>query len=277
MSALGVGIISFDRPAYLRRTLAALEAQTAVGDAQYWLFQDGAVNHYSGRVHGKDEDVAACVRLFDNAKLPDKHITAWDRNVGVAINSLEALDTLSAAFERVILLEDDVVLSPHWFRLARILFDDLEAHPGVFSITPGFRAEGRDPAEVRIGWRHMWAECFLAARWREIRPFYIEDFWPHVAECDYFDRDIEAIDALYARRGVHGGPDGLAWSQDGGRQLAMLRAGLVRAFLPLNRAVGIGREGIHFTPALFHQRGYDNPGPFIHPGDATCEGFTWPA
>ena len=277
MGPLGVGIISFDRPAYLRRTLAALEAQTAVGDTQFWLFQDGAVNRYSGKLHGTEEGVAESIKVFGRARLPHKDTRIWPDNVGVAHNSLLALDTLAERYERVILLEDDVVLSPHWLRLARILFDDLEAHPGVFSVTPAFRTEGRDPSEVRYGWRHMWAECFMAERWREIRPFYLEDFWPHVAECDYFLRDTDAIEVVYNRRGVKGGPDGLAWSQDGGRQLAMIRAGLARAFLPVNRAIGIGREGIHFTPALFHERGYDNPGPFIHAGDATREAFTWPA
>jgi hypothetical protein len=130
-------------------------------------------------------------------------------------------------------------------------------------------------AAVRYGWRHMWAECFLAERWHAIRPYYIEDYWPHVAQVDYFQRDLDAINAVYAARGVHGGPDGLAWSQDGGRQLAMMRAGMRQAFLEVNRAIGIGREGIHFTPAQFTAAGFDHPGPFIHASDATREGFAW--
>ena len=277
MGSLGVGVISFNRPGYLRRVLASLEAQTQVDDAEYWLFQDGAVNRFSGVPHGKQEDVEACRALFDRARLPNKHVTHWPDNVGVAINSLEALDTLSDNYARVILLEGDAVLSPHWLRLAGLLFDDLAARPNVFSVSPNFRSEGPDADAVRIGRRHMWAECFLAERWHAIRPYYIEDYWPHVCDRDYFRRDTGAINATYATRGVTGGPGGLAWSQDGGRQLAMMRAGMQRSFLEVNRAISIGREGIHFTPALFHERGFDFPGPFIHEADATRGGFTWPA
>lgn len=277
MGPLGIGIISFNRPAYLRRVLAALEAQTERDAAEYWLFQDGAVNRFSGVPHGMQDNVDACRALFDRARLPNKHVKQWPDNVGPAINSLEALDTLSDNYARVILLEGDVVLSPHWLRLAGLLFDDLETRPDVFSVSPGFRREGPDAGRVRYGWRHMWAECFLSARWHAIRPHYIEDYWPHVCDRDYFRRDTGAINATYAARGVTGGPGGLAWSQDGGRQLAMMRAGMRRAFLEVNRAIGIGREGIHFTPELFHAGGFDNPGPFIHDGDATREGFVWQA
>jgi hypothetical protein len=81
MGSLGVGVISFNRPGYLRRVLASLEAQTQVDDAEYWLFQDGAVNRFSGVPHGKQEDVEACRALFDRARLPNKHVTHWPDNV----------------------------------------------------------------------------------------------------------------------------------------------------------------------------------------------------
>ena len=164
MGSLGVGVISFNRPGYLRRVLASLEAQTQVDDAEYWLFQDGAVNRFSGVPHGKQEDVEACRALFDRARLPNKHVTHWPDNVGVAINSLEALDTLSDNYARVILLEGDAVLSPHWLRLAGLLFDDLAERPDVFSVNPGFRSEGPDADAVRIGRR----QCGRSASWRAL-------------------------------------------------------------------------------------------------------------
>lgn len=274
---IGVGIISFNRPDYLRRCLASLEAQTEPQDVDYWLFQDGAVNKFSGNRYATDESISKSLGLFARSRLGNKWTIVQEHNVGIAINSLTALEELTAHYERVILLECDVVLSPHWFRLARLLFDDLTTRPDVFSVNPGFQTFSNDPRAVVYGWTHMWAECFLSVRWREIRGYYLEDFYPHVAECDYHARDVRAIDALYAAQGVKGGPEGLAWSQDGGRQLAMMRAGMRRAYLPVPRAVGIGREGVHFTPDLFRAEGFDRPGPFIHPIDATLEGFTWPA
>lgn len=274
---IGVGVISFARPDYLRRCLASLEAQTDLRDVDFWLFQDGAVNRWSGNRYATDEATQQCLRIFARAKLPNKWSVAHEHNVGVAVNSFEALEELTTHYERVLLLECDVVLSPHWLRLSRYLYADLAIRPEVFSISPGFLTLGNNPAEVRYGWTHMWAEAFLADRWKAIRGYYTEGFYSFVAECDYMARDVKGINALYAEHGHKGGPGGLAWSQDGGRQLAMMRAGMVRAYLPVPRAIGIGREGIHFTPDLFRSCGFDNPGPFIHDADATREVFTWPA
>jgi hypothetical protein len=274
---IGVGILSFNRPAYLRRLLASLEAQTDLIGADFWLFQDGAVNRYSGLRYAQDADIQACLKLFARSRLDCKWSVVHERNVGIAINAFEALEELAGNYERVMLLEDDVVLSPHWLRLVRLLYTDLAERPHVFSVSPGFLRSGDDEAAVVYGWPHHWCECFLSERWREIRAYYLEDYYPHVAECDYLQRDSKAIDAAYARLGVVGGPDGLARSQDGGRELAMQRAGMTRAKLVVNRAIGIGQEGLHFTPWHFHALGFDQPGPFVHPGDAAREGFVWPA
>ena len=270
---IGVGILSFNRPAYLRRLLASLEAQTNLRDVDVWLFQDGAVNRFSGIRYAIEADIRACVSLFARSALANKWSIVRETNAGIAINSFEALEELTGNYERVLLLEDDVVLSPHWLRLARLLYDDLAERPHVFSISPGFLREGDDEDAVVYRWPHMWAECFLSARWREIRGHYLEDFYPHVAECDYVHRDLNAIRAAFARRGEATNP---VLSQDSGRELAMRRAGMVRAKTAVNRAIGIGRRGLHFTPGLFRQLGFDQPGPFIHAGDATREGFVWP-
>jgi hypothetical protein len=267
---IGIGILSFDRPDYVRRLLASLEAQTVRDGYDLHLYQDGAVNAYSGETRAKQSDIEACVRAFANADLPNKWAHIRQSNVNVGINTFEAIEELTGTYERVILLEDDVVLSPYWPRLARVLFDGLAAHPDVFSFSPGFVASGDDLSAVVADWHHMWCECFTADRWQRIRPYYLEFYEQFIAGCDYLHRDEAAILDWQA---AHGGR--AIASQDGGRETAIRLTGMRRVRCEVNRALGIGQRGLHFTPALYRAGGFQRGVPFIHPSDAEREAFTW--
>jgi len=274
---IGVGIIAFDRPNYLRRLLASLEAQTDLEGVDFHLYLDGAVNPVSGVRYGKQKGIDTCARIFNMAKLPNKFIHIREANANIGIASFEATEQLAATYERVMQMEDDIVLSPHWFRLARILYDELEAHPDVYSFSPAFRRTHRKEIDaqymdtVTYGWNHMWCECFTADRWQRIRPEYME-YHELISEVDYIERFEEPIQKLYARKGMR---PGLARSQDGGREMTIRLNGMRRAALAVNRAIGIGQRGIHFTPEIFKRLGFENQAPFIFADDATREGFTW--
>ena len=274
---IGVGIVAFNRPKYLRRLLMSLEMQTDLHGCDFHLFLDGAVNQTSGVQYAYQKDIDACERLFDRARLPNKHIHKQEHNVNIGIASLEATDTLASTYERIMQLEDDVVLSPDWFRLARILYDELEERPDVYSFNPGYRRYGTyadDAANLgRIAytWNHMWCECFTAERWARIRDYYME-YHAYIVKEDYIERIDGPVREFFDGLGMR---DGLACSQDGGREMAIVRNGMRRAQCAVNRALGIGKEGIHFTPALYDEMGFAQQVPFMFKSDAAREGFEW--
>jgi len=274
---IGVGIVAFNRPKYLRRLLMSLEMQTDLHGCDFHLFLDGAVNQTSGVQYAYQKDIDACERLFDRARLPNKHIHKQEHNVNIGIASLEATDTLASTYERIMQLEDDVVLSPDWFRLARILYDELEERPDVYSFNPGFRRCGQhadDTANLgRISytWNHMWCECFTADRWARIRDYYME-YHAYIVEEDYVERLDGPMGEFFDSLGMR---EGLACSQDGGREMAIVRNGMRRAQCAVNRALGIGKEGIHFTPALYDEMGFAQQVPFMFKSDAARKGFKW--
>jgi hypothetical protein len=275
---IGVGIIAFNRPQYLRRLIASLEMQTDLSGCEFHLFLDGAVNAVSGNRYAHQKDIDACARLFERARLPNRNVHRQEHNVNIGIASLEATDTLASTYERIMQLEDDVVLSPDWFRLARVLYDELEAHPDVYSFSPGFRRVGtrsEDAANlgrITYGWHHMWCECFTADRWARIRDAYME-YHAYIAEPDYLERIDGVVREFFD--GLGGMPPDLACSQDGGREMAIRRNGMRRALCAVNRALGIGQHGIHFTPLVFKEMGFARQTPFMFAGDATREAFTW--
>src|SRR5262245_34736804 len=58
-------VLSFNRPHYLRPTLESLRDQKpAIDQRRVHLFQDGAVNLYSGKRYADDEAIQQCIAVF---------------------------------------------------------------------------------------------------------------------------------------------------------------------------------------------------------------------
>jgi len=268
---IGVAIIALDRPHYLARLIASLEQQENAGDVDYHLWQDGVTNEYSGRVVADEHNWNAARAAWDRAKLLHKYTHMHIRNLGVGLHQLGAIEWMTFKYDRVMVCEDDVVLSPHWLRLLGVLFEQFKDHPEVFGFCPGFKRLGLNTAALRYQDEHWWCEAFTADAWARARLYYA-DYIRIIESVDYINRDNDAIRALFAKRGF----EHLATSQDAGKDMAIHTAGMRRVVCELNRAMGIGKTGLHFTPALFNRLGYDNQGPLIHAGDEARERFNEP-
>lgn len=271
---LGIAIIAFDRPQYTRRLLASLEQQTDLEGVAFHFWQDGAVNAYSGRVAGDQNRIEQTRALWAKAELPCKH-THWRiQNVGIGIHQFEALEWMIQRYRQIVILEDDVVLSPFWLRLVRVLYGQMDEWPDVFSFSLGFRRRcGRGQIAANLNRlttarSHWWAECFTAANWARVRGNFLL-YYRLIQEVDYANLPREEILALYEA-------DGWDWpyvTQDAAKEWAVWRADMVRAVAVVNRAIGIGKEGMHFNPAIFKAAGMDGQMPYIFEGDAELKRF----
>lgn len=272
---IGVGIISFNRPMYLRRLLKSLEAQTEK-IAEFHLFNDGAINSISGNVYARKNDIEFCLRFFEKSRLPQKTTHAREGNVGIAIHQKEAIDFMSEQYDRIMIVEDDVILSPHWFRLARILFDEMAQHENVFSFNPGFRrmcdeSELKNSLDtVQVTDQHMWCECFTANNWKRIQA-HLKPYYDLVWDCDYRQMPREKIVELHKRRGSQQKGE----SQDVARVVAIALEGMYRVQCTANRGVSIGRQGLHFNDNFYQFLKLDKQFPYVHESDAHRRAFRW--
>jgi len=274
---IGAGIISFDRPQYLAHLLASLEAQRDAPPIEYHLFQDGAINCYSGRTVGDEEGIQEAIELFLDARLESGKVThVRADNVGIGINQFEAYELMVERYRRIVMLEDDVVLSPYWARLLPVLFEGLEAHPDVFGFSTSFRRHcAREHIEANLGrvaagTPHWWMIAFTPGRWLRIRPHYLR-YYELIEDCDYNAIPHGRIVELF--RSVGYGHQ--ASSQDGGKDMAVELAGMHRVRLTVNRGISIGREGVHFNPRVFEALGFEDQSPYVFESDATRNRFTW--
>jgi len=274
---IGVGIISFDRPHYLAQLLHSLAGQFEPPEMDFHLWQDGAVNRYSGRQVGDQGRIDEAVRLFARSGVPGfKMAHTRAENVGVGINQFEAYEWMCQYYGRIVMVEDDVILSPFWSRLLPVLFDELAHHPDTFGFTTGFRRWcGKDELErwlgqVAPGRPHWWMIGFTPQRWARIRPYFLR-YYDLIRECDYGQLPHGKVVALFEEVGhAH-----QASSQDGGKDMALHCAGMHRVRTTVNRGVSIGREGVHFNPRLFERMGFHDQEPYVHESDRTRGQFEW--
>ena len=279
-SPMHVAILSFNRPRYLREVLTSLRAQISQRD-EIVLFQDGAVNPFSGRVKAAQEDIRACVDLFASL-IPWGHVVEADRNLGIALN-YERAETYYFADRRrpyALFLEDDLVLSPNYLNTIRNLLRLAESDPRIAYVSAcgNMWASRDEQRRRRAELQHMhenWGFAMTRTAWLEERPFR-EQYLAMVADRDYSLRDNAAIFAFYAGRG---------WttrisSQDAARWIASIELGKVRVTSFACHARYIGEEGEHFRPQLYRDSGFDRtqmfdgkPADLLPPSSAEIEAW----
>jgi len=277
--SIGVAIIAHKRWLVSMRLLASLEASTSLDGFAFHLFQDGAVNIFSGARTATDEEIAHSVRVFEQSSLPRKEVHEQEGNVGIGIIQLRATDYLAKHYSRIIVIENDTAISPYFLGMAHHLFDDLENQPDTFSFNPGFRrgcslgAIKEHMTELMPAWNHWNCECFLAKNWARIRHLStFEQYHELIRNVEYPHRMNQQIRELFTRAGWRGG---LSTTQDSARNVAINEIGMKRMVLVVNRAINTGVIGMHIHPALYHKMGFDGQTPYVFESDATREDFVW--
>lgn len=276
---IGIGIIAHKRWLITMRLLASLEESKSLEGIAFHLFQDGAVNIFTGRRTALDADIARSIQVFERSSLPRKMVHEQEGNVGMALIQLRATDYLAEHYSRIMVIENDTALSPHFLGMAHHLFDDLEDQPDTYSFSPGFRrmcslgAIDRHLPELRPAWRHTNCECLLARSWARIRHLHtFEEYHELVGSAEHPVSQNQKIRELFTRAGWRGG---LSTTQDNARNVAINEIGMRRTMLTVNRAINTGVVGVHFGAQLFHNMGFNGQTPYIFESDATREEFTW--
>ena len=248
MNKLGVGIISWNRPQYFKQLIKTLEVNDC-SEVDFHLFQDGAVCKFTDKKLAETSKITESIRVFNDSKLPNKHYHIRDKNVANAIIQFEAMRTLYKHYPQFIFLENDVIVSPNFIVIMRKLLKQFEHDKRVACISPGLRLlckedkvkENLDKLIFTRG--HFWTEGCWAEKWKIIEKEYMA-YYNIVKDKPYRKRDEEAIKNLFGNSGIKM----ITTSQDNGKDWAIIKTGMKRARLVVNRVTGIGDWGIHSNP-----------------------------
>lgn len=124
-----IALFTFKRPEHTRRTLESLAQNPEFVESPVFIYCDGARN------------AAESVQVEETRKLvrdwphPNKTIVERDRNWGLAKSVIEGVTQLCSEYGRVIVVEDDLVVSPVLLNYLNAALDRYADEPKVMQVS----------------------------------------------------------------------------------------------------------------------------------------------
>jgi hypothetical protein len=252
-------IIAFNRPGYLEPVLKSLLAQTALGKREVFLFQDNAVNPYSGMRYAGDETIAKSIETFRRL-VPHGTVMAAPHNIGTCENYRRAEQFVfhELKAEAAYFFEDDLVLSPHYLAMldqmcAFALKSDTIGHFSCYGSnhTASLETQRAQPAALtRL--EYHWGVGVTRRHWCELEEW-LQPYYGMMRDRDYRRRPRETILEWMLERGYPAN-----WStEDHVKKVGTYALGRVS----LNTVACFGRNigifGLHTNPQFFLNQGRD--------------------
>ena len=249
-----IAILSFNRPHYLREVLLSLRPQVDEDD-RITLFQDGAWNPYSKQRRTHPAHIAVCVGLFREI-IPWGTVAESKYNIGVAENYERAEQQIFRRWREPcgLFLEDDMVLSPNYLAVTKMLLDIAQKEPRISYVSAygDLRASvAEQEARPRdlIPMHENWGFAITRRAWLDERPFR-RKYLRLIRGRDYTRLDENAVRQFFGKRG---------WgntfaTQDAARWIASVDLGKVRVTTFPCHARNIGKVGLHFSKESYEQR-----------------------
>lgn len=174
-----IAYIVFNRPLLTAKTFEVLRAQRP---SQLFIIADGP---RAG--HPTDADRCAAVRdIVANVDWPcEVHRKYADSNLGLKNNVSLGLDWVFSQIERVIVLEDDCIAHPDFFRFCDTLLDRYATDERISVITGNNFQNGHQRGEASY-YFSKYNHCWGWATWRRAWQHYQGElpFWPEWSQSD---------------------------------------------------------------------------------------------
>ena len=273
-------LIGFKRVHYFQQTLESLEKCPESQTLDFHFYLDG----------GREANQEALIEMIETSSIKSKHIVCRDSNYGIGRHLIGARREIfdGLGYDRLILFEDDMILSPTYITTVLKLSDWAHQYDNVGTVM-GYNLNKHDEEtqkedldKVIATNRHFWGYCLTRKVWDNIKHVvyaYEEEyldgvpykkrnhkrirkkfmpFWMNQPkrkyEGDLLDIPEEAIVPPFAdqKQGKN-----TPTSQDAMTALGLWNGGYARLTTLVPRARYIGIQGLSFTPKVYRKQGFD--------------------
>ena len=156
----------YNRPAHTRRCIESLSRNSLAVESKLFIYADGA----------KDQTVAEEVnevRQYIRSIQGFKKVTLIERNEnwGLARNIIDGVSTQVQKYGKVIVLEDDLVVAPHFLRFMNDALETYQDEPKVGHIQAcDFTQDASLPDTFLIKWTGSWGWATWDRAWKHFNP-----------------------------------------------------------------------------------------------------------
>lgn len=242
LSPAPVALFVYNRPDHTRQTLEALSHNRLASETSLFVFSDGPKDNAT------DEDRARirATRDLVCSQAWTKRVTLIESstNRGLAASIIHGVGRVLAEFDRVIVLEDDIVTSPGFLEFLNRGLELYANEPRVMHLS-GYMyplgLQSRDTVFLRV------LSCWGWATWSRAWRSYQDDLQPH-------------FDYLNSPERIH--KFNIEGHADFYRQLLDNRSGRIRSWAVRWYASWLARDGLALFPtqSLVRNIGHDGSG-----------------
>ena len=156
----------YNRPAHTRRCIESLSRNSLAVESELFIYADGA----------KDQTVAdevEEVRQYIRSVKGFKKVTFMERNEnwGLAKNIIDGVSTQVKKYGKVIVLEDDLVVAPHFLHFMNDALEIYQDEPKVGHIQAcDFTQDASLPDTFLIKWTGSWGWATWERAWKHFNP-----------------------------------------------------------------------------------------------------------
>lgn len=156
----------YNRPAHVRRLIESLKANKLAPESHLFVYSDAARGEES---RAAVDEVRRYIRSLDGFK----SITRIERteNWGLARSIIDGVTTQVNRYGQVIVLEDDLVVAPHFLEFMNEALETYRDEPSVGHIQAcDFTQDPTLPDTFLIRWTGSWGWATWARAWRHFNP-----------------------------------------------------------------------------------------------------------
>lgn len=156
----------YNRPAHTRHCIESLSMNPLAAESELFVYADGAKDE---NITSEVEEVRQYIRTIQGFK----SVTVIERNEnwGLAKNIIEGVSTQVKKYGKVIVLEDDLIVAPHFLRFMNDALETYKDEPKVGHIQAcDFTKDPSLPDTFLIKWTGSWGWATWERAWKHFNP-----------------------------------------------------------------------------------------------------------
>jgi hypothetical protein len=270
-------LLGFNRTDYFQQVISSLEKNDEAFNHDLHIYLDGGPK-------SKQEEI---VKIVKSSKFENATCVLRDSNWGIGRHLIDARRTLfdQLGYDRILLLEDDMVLAPTYVETVFAISDWSTKYDDVGTVMAyNINHDSEDLQiqqmnQVIATNRHFWGYVITKKVWDEIKHIIYEFEQNYLLKYTYTNRPHRRIRWFFMRKWLSKGrlekqnclvpsdcvvapfpnlPFRVATSQDAITALALWHHGYSRITTRVSRAEYVGIEGYSFSPEVYESQGFNN-------------------
>lgn len=159
-------VYAYNRPEHLQQCIASLRANALANDSELYVFSDAARSEADQEAVNQ---VHSYIRTITGFK--EIHIVEREANWGLARSIIDGVTRTLQRYDRVIVVEDDLVVAPHFLQFMNDALETYKDEERVGHIQAcDFTNDPSLPETFLIKWTGSWGWATWARAWRHFNP-----------------------------------------------------------------------------------------------------------